>query len=201
MTTKPDAIQPLLTTLFYRQSCPAADALGDYHLGILPPGQRLAVAQHLRLCPHCAAEFSLYAADETADETAGGGLVSQLQGVVNRVRWAVAASAPAAAPVRRAGVAGVRKIYRSNEIEAMVTVRPAPTGYQRWGLMGRLTPADAADTTELWTDDSSRLLDTQPVDEGYFDFSQLRAGDYFLCLKADGEETWLGPLTIEGQPE
>ena len=195
MTTKPESMDQFLQALFYRQSCPSADTLGDYHLGILPPGQRLAVAQHLRLCPHCDKEFSLYAMDD-----ADTGFMAQLQRMANQVRWAVAAPSPTPVPVRGAGdSAHTRRVFQSDGIEALITTRPAQTGYQRWNLMGRLQPVNAGKTVELWDEQQSLLIDTQSVDEGYFDFPQLRSGDYVLCLKADNVETWLGPIAVQGQ--
>lgn len=53
------ALQQELLRRLYRLHCPSSDLLVDYCQGLLDPFQRTAVAHHLALCPHCAAELAL----------------------------------------------------------------------------------------------------------------------------------------------
>ncbi|GAB4427539.1 MAG: hypothetical protein OHK0015_09490 [Chloroflexi bacterium OHK40] len=53
------SLQGRLLRRLYRLRCPSSDILVDYCQGLLDPFQRAAVAHHLDLCPHCAAEVAL----------------------------------------------------------------------------------------------------------------------------------------------
>ncbi len=51
-------LQNKLTARLYRLTCPSPIELGDYQMGLLPSSQRMAIAQHLRECPHCMRELA-----------------------------------------------------------------------------------------------------------------------------------------------
>jgi anti-sigma factor RsiW len=51
-------LQSALTINLYRHSCPDPDLLLAHRQGELEGGEELALAQHLRQCPHCARELS-----------------------------------------------------------------------------------------------------------------------------------------------
>ncbi len=51
-------LQNRLTARLYRLTCPSSIELGEYHLGLLPTDQKVAVAQHVRECPHCKREVA-----------------------------------------------------------------------------------------------------------------------------------------------
>jgi hypothetical protein len=46
----------ILVSHLYRSQCPASTALSLYCADLLPPGQRLSIANHLQDCPLCVAE-------------------------------------------------------------------------------------------------------------------------------------------------
>jgi hypothetical protein len=50
--------QKLLTSRFFRITCPSATELGEYHLHMLTAPQMLMVSQHLRDCPYCPQEIN-----------------------------------------------------------------------------------------------------------------------------------------------
>jgi anti-sigma factor RsiW len=167
--------------------------LGDYYLGRLPAGQRLAVAQHLRHCPHCTQELASYAEE---DEEAAGGPMAWLRRAVSRVRWAVTAPALLPTPAVR-GVPYAQQAYQADDIQIVIEVSPARVGYRRLDLMGQVQPAEAADDVELWNADTASAVATQPVNDlGYFEFRQLLPGPYFLCLRAGETETWVGQVAV-----
>lgn len=187
-------MEQLLLALLYRHSCPEPETLGDYYLGRLPPGRRLAVAQHLRHCPHCTEELRSYGEEDEIEAT--DDLRAWLDQVVSRVRWAVAS--PDLLPTAARGVPYTQQAYQTEDTQIVVEVSPARAGYRRMDLMGQLQPSDAADMIELWDADMASVVGDQLVEEmGYFEFRQLSQGDYFLCLRADETETWLGPLAVE----
>ncbi len=198
MSRKRHDTDQLLLALFYRHSCPTPETLGDYYLGRLSPGRRLAVAQHLRLCPYCAEELSLYE-EEGAEDTAGG-LMARLYQAVSRVRWAVAAPELLPSPAVR-GAPYTQQAYQADSIQIVIETSPARVGYRRMDLMGQIQPAEAAEEAELWDASKASLVATRPVDEmGYFEFRQLSPGDYFLCMRAGEAETWVGEIAVT-QPE
>lgn len=53
------ALQAYLLRRLYRLQCPPTDVLVDYCHGLLDPYAAAAVAHHLAICPHCAAEVKL----------------------------------------------------------------------------------------------------------------------------------------------
>jgi hypothetical protein len=92
-------IDNLLSAVLYRRSCPDPEILGDYYQRRLAPGDRLAVALHLRLCSRCTADLAMYATSQ--DDEAGGasdGLFgadrNALGGLVSRVAWAIPRGRP-----------------------------------------------------------------------------------------------------------
>ena len=196
MSRKRHGIDQLLLALFYRHSCPAPETLGDYYLGRLPPGQRLAVAQHLRHCPHCTRELKFYGKE---NEEAASGPMNWLHRVVSRVRWAVTAPELLPAPAVR-GTPYTQQAYQAEDIPVVIESSPARTGYRRLDFMGQLQPAKAADDVELWDAGKATTVETQPIEDmGYFEFRQLSPGDYFLCLRAGETETWMGPIAVEAE--
>ncbi|HIQ04472.1 MAG TPA: hypothetical protein EYH31_02115 [Anaerolineae bacterium] len=177
----------MLSQIFYRISCPSAEALGDYAMNHLPPGKRLEVALHLRHCPYCRRELALFAPDEETE-----GWLGRLAAVIQRVRWGTLAPARLPAPVR----GPVRRYAATAEdIQVRVEVQPARSGYQRWRLLGQIEPALAASTAELWQED--QVVATAPVDEmGYFSFDRLSSGNYRFRFYDDSTETWVDEVTV-----
>lgn len=198
MSRKRQNIDRLLLALFYRRSCPAPETLGDYYLGRLPPGERLAVAQHLRPCPHCTRELWFYGEE---NEEAVSGPTAWFRRLVDRVHWAVAAPELLPTPVVR-GAPYTQRAYQADGIQIVIEVSPARAGYQRLDLMGQIRPAQVVEDVELWDASTTSMVATQPVDEmGYFRFRQLAPGDYFLCLQAGQTETWVGEIAVKRETE
>lgn len=189
-------IEQLLLALFYRHSCPEPETLGDYFLGRLPSGKRLAVAQHLRRCPHCTEELSFFGEEDETEKEAGE-LTTWLRRVVSRVRWAITAPDLLPTPAVR-GTPYTQQAYQTEGAHIVIEISPARAGYRRLDLMGQIQPAEAAADVDLWNAGTAATLETQPVDEmGYFEFRQLSPGDYFLCLQGDEIETWIGPIAVK----
>jgi len=168
----------LLSAVFYRRSCPAPETLGDYHLGRLAPGDRLAVALHLRECPHCTAELARYAA--SSDETDGvlSGLVGEVRSalarLVSRVAWATPSADLALAPALR-GAPSPQQTYQADGVRVILEVQPALSGYRRKRLLGKVEPSAAGIGADLWY--GAEMLDSRTVgQDGYFTFDRLRPG-------------------------
>ena len=181
----------LLSTIFYRQSCPSAEMLADYAMKLLAPGQRLVVAQHLRRCPHCTEELGLF-----AEPGQTPGFIAQL---VNRVRWAVAHPALQPAPLRGSSLRQL--VYTAEETTIDIETAPSPGGFDRLRLTGEIVSPIHFTEAELWDEEQAQTMAVSAVDEGYFDMTGLARASYLLCLKTDGAELWLGPLRVESEAD
>ena len=177
-------IDDLLTTIFYRLSCPEPESLGDYHLKRLSPGERLIVARHLRDCPHCARELEMYASPDEETE----GALDKLRGLISHVLWATPSASHRLAPVLR-GDPYTQRIYQAEGVQIALDVQPATSGYRRQRLLGQVEPINMMTDVELWHE--SEVLASSAVDgEGFFSFDRLKPGAYTLCLHSNEMEVW-----------
>jgi hypothetical protein len=94
-----------LHQMLYRFDCPSPDVLRDYHWGYLPAEQRRQVEEHLRVCPHCAAEVQDLAEFVAAEPfEPSSRLLSDARQAAEQVRLVVArliSPEPGLAPVLR----------------------------------------------------------------------------------------------------
>ncbi|MEM7131534.1 MAG: hypothetical protein AAF702_34790 [Chloroflexota bacterium] len=185
-----------LKTLFYRDSCPDAASLGGYFANELRSGERLVIAQHLRLCPHCTSELSLYGEGQvhiTPQE-------SQLANMISQVRWMLERSDQQPILVRGTTI-DTQRIFSDDDIEVRIEIIPASSGYQRLRIFGQITSIgsmhiESTHEVELWDKIQGKHEETVSVTEKFFDFPQVHRGEYLLCLKTPGKDTWLGPLYV-----
>jgi len=182
-------IEKLLSSVFYRLSCPKPETLGDYHLGQLPAGEQLVVARHLRDCPHCARELETYAA---ATDAEAENILERLPGLVRRVLWATpAADVPSAVALR--GDIHAQRVYQAGDVQLVLEIQPATSGYRRQHLLAKIEAGETPRTyteVELWRE--AELLESCVVDdEGSFSFDRLKPGAYTLCLRGHGTEVWV----------
>ena len=138
-------LQAALTAKLYRFSCPTPDQLIAYQRGELRGSERLAVAQHLRQCPHCARELAALAHEDMDREETGLGkrfraAIKVLEAVL------VTPQVSPRAPSRVTQATGVRgasgvirpksQVYRACETEIIVSQYPSRTHPRRWDLSG-----------------------------------------------------------------
>ncbi len=164
----------------YRASCPAPDALAQWQFHLLPPAEELAVAAHVRACPHCTRELhELQAVDDGLLAT----LLDRLPGVS---RWREAALI--AAVPRPAGLRGALPPQRRYQAEGLeIFVGPQQTSDGRRLLRGHLVPtaepgAPTAGVT-VWLAQAGQVVGRQTTDDqGYFVFQPIAPGCYDLGL-------------------
>jgi len=179
--------EEFLRSILFRASCPSEEELGNFYLDKLERGRHLAVALHLRECPHCAAELAMFAVPE--DEM---GLFQDVKSFLQRVLWARPSPTGSLAWAR-----GALKhhSYTTEGVEVTLETDLERTGYQRYRLLGQIEPADVATTVELWQEED--IVAESPVDElGYFQFDRLQPVTYRLCLKGRGTEIWLDQVNV-----
>ncbi len=168
----------------YRASCPSPGVLARWQFHLLPAGEELRVAVHVRACPHCARELEELAA---ADDDLLSVLLERLRGVSRWLEATLVTAAPR--PVGLRGVHAPQRRYRAGDLEVFVGPQIGAGGRR---LMGRLRPpahrrAQAAGV-EVWLIQEGQVLDSRSTDDrGYFVFPALAPGQYDLGLGWQGQ--------------
>ena len=175
-------LQDKLTARLYRLSCPPALELGEYHLGVLPTSRMVAVAQHVRECPHCKREITLlkgYLSELAPPPKAG--LLEQVKVIIARLSSGEVGSTGdaalgAAVPVLRGGVKGPITMEADNSLLILDT---QPAAESRLTITGQL----AAHDQDAWTGarvelryDGVQFKTTTIDDLGAFYFEEILPG-------------------------
>jgi len=184
-------MEKTLASLFYRDSCPPAEMLGDYCFNELAPGERLTVAQHLRVCPFCPQELNAYRLDEEEAPS----ILDRIQTCVHQVLWATPLTA--LQPVRAEhGESRSAFGYEIDSTRIVLDMTPAPTGFQRRNILGKVEPIDSLNSVQAWNRATAELVLTTQLDQGYFEVPNLRPGEYLFCGQSGDSEIWFGPINI-----
>jgi hypothetical protein len=172
-----------LTANLFRLTCPDADELGDFHLGLLSEPQSRITEQHLARCPFCTRELVQYQ-DFLGDPPTQPGLAKRVIVALAKLLDSTFPSEQALAPayVLRGEDAGLT-LYRAAGLQISLDVQEdvEEPGYQ--SIVGVITGASAPRlTVDLWQE--GEYLDSVPVDEsGDFTLSALLPGVYELIIK------------------
>lgn len=165
----------------YRFDCPPPQQLGDYQLGWLPTAERVAIATHLRVCPHCSAELhtlrAFMAEDIAIDVT-----------LVERARRIIATLIPPRPQGALLGVRGVvdgdQRLYEAEDLVVALDITAARSA-SRGAINGLVYTV--GDEEPLWAGRSVRLAPTtehervtQLDEAGGFALDQLPSGVYTL---------------------
>jgi len=186
----------VLRASLFRASCPAADDLLCYASGTLPPGERRQVAQHLGLCPHCAADVREL---EQAGVAAESGWRQQVARTARALIEALAVPPRLdLAPARR-GVPGQPRLYRAGELDIALGGEAAGSAFRVHGrVMQRGAPAPhfAGCTARLVRHDV--VIAHQRVSElGHFSFEDLPPGVYDLVLEQPDADIVIRRISLE----
>jgi hypothetical protein len=168
-----ELFQKHLKTRLYRSTCPSSEQLGEYYLRMAPANQRLAIAQHLRECPHCASEINTLT-DFLKEESSQPEPVKSLRTVFAKlVSGAAGAGSQQTFPALR-GQAKDLPIFEGEGIVITIDLQDNPDG--QVSILGQL----AADDQDQWTGATVELkqayvspLVTSLDDLGSFTFETL----------------------------
>ena len=168
----------------YRVSCPAPDILAQWQLHLLPAGEELRVAAHVRACPPCTHELEDLAA---VDDDLLSLLLDRLRGVSHWLEATLVTAAPR--PVGLRGVPTPQWRYRAGDLEVFVGSQMGSGGRR---LIGRLRPpADQrarAVGVEVWLLQGGRALGSRSTDDlGHFVFPAVAPGQYDLGFGWQGQ--------------
>ena len=191
------ALERRLGAALRRFECPPSQRLGEMELGLLPPDERLAVAQHVALCPRCGDELRTLRAFMASEPEPRPGLVERLR----RVVAALVEPEPGLALGALRGAADLTsRTYRGDGTTITVSVEPG-SRRGRATLLGLVARAAAADplaglTAELVGADGS-TLQAETDQLGSFSFDDVGPGLYRLELRLADQALIVEGLSVE----
>ena len=192
--------QQALTVRLYRHECPSALALGEYHLGLLPPHEAAGVKAHLAACPHCRREVA------ELDAYLGGlqpSVASHLlDGTVERVRLVIARLLSPPGPAFSPAYAGVRgeeqapALYEAEEMQVAIEIEDDIEVPGRKVILGLVIGAEPpGGEALLWQ--TGQPVAAAPVDElGNFVIPGIAAGIYDLIVTGPQIEMHIEKLEV-----
>ena len=198
-------LQKRLTARLYRLTCPSPMDLGEYHLGLLPATQAVAVMQHLRECPHCQREVAQL--ENFLGELAPipeASLLKRAKVLIARLVGGKADSGSPGEPAFVPALAALRGeaqgliTLEANGLSIVLDVQSAAEG--RVNILGQI----AADDQDRWTNASVDLRQagalhmTSTVDDlGAFRFESILPGSTeFLITPSSGEAVLVPAIDI-----
>lgn len=189
-------IDAKITNMLYRITCPDSLELGEYHLGLLPSGQRQQISQHLADCPHCVrelAQLNAFMSESAADLD---------DTLVERIKVWIAQKLPQMESGLGTPAFALRGdsqnalMYEAGEAQLTLEVQDDSQQQGQKSLIGLLLGIDpTAWQVHLWQND--RLLNAVPVDDlGNFILNNLSSGGFKLILMGPAAEIHVPDLVI-----
>jgi hypothetical protein len=171
-----------LTAHSFRRTCPDADDLGDFHLGLLSGAKARAIKEHLTRCPFCSRELVQYKVF-LGEPPKQPGLAKRI--VVSLARLLDSALPPGQMPAPAYALRGEARLalYRAGDLQISLDVQEDVEKLGYWSIVGIVTGAEThLLSVDLWQEDAH--LNTVPVDEtGGFMLPALLPGVYELIIK------------------
>lgn len=171
----------------YRVECPPSQALGEYHLGVLPSEEAGEVSLHLAQCLHCRGEVETLVEFLAAEEATA---VKPTR--LKRVRTILAELVPPTGigfPAESA-LSGVRgalddetRLYQAEEWQValeFLTDDPAQKS-----LLGIVFGPPVAVWQVQWQQADKRVWTTAVDETGAFEIPNIQPGEYDLILQSD----------------
>jgi hypothetical protein len=181
-----------LLTSFYRDTCPAAEALADFALNRLSAPEKLRVAAHVRNCADCSEEVA--SVRGLADEEPPS-LLEQLREMLALALVARPIAFPAAIPARGAGWQG------RFEVDDYVVTLSTQAGSLTGRVRRRGASAEEDHSGEAWLLEEGLVVKDIPhckVDAlGRFQIVQQSKGVYSLLLQIGGQSIALEKVNVE----
>ncbi|MBL7183288.1 MAG: hypothetical protein ISS50_02435 [Anaerolineae bacterium] len=190
-------IQEILGVVFYRASCPSPETLGDFYLNVLPPGQKLVVAKHLRECSHCAQELEEYSI--TSPEGVSLGIIEHLKETITGVIEALLIP-PRPQPAAVRGRAAHQRFYRADALNVLIGFQSSAG--RRGTLSGVIIPPEQRLTslagTQIGLFRQDEPMGSERVNElGHFVFEDILPGEYDLTFDWQGQMILISRIEAE----
>jgi hypothetical protein len=201
-------LQSRLTSELYRLACPSTVELGEYHLGVLPPEQAEAVAQHVAECPHCSRELAQlegYLA-ELAPALEPGPLEragEQIRVLIARLLDRNSGRGPFGQPAVAPAYAGLRGdeeeplIYQAEDVQVVIQIQQDVERPERKTILGLVVGLGENQELEAHLWQAGQRITVAAVDElGNFVMSDVVSGSYELILSGPEVEIHVQALEI-----
>ena len=174
-----------LLTLMYRTDCPASEILGQYHMDLLSPAEKLEVAAHVRPCPHCARELKELTNAEEVEDSLTHIVLHVLQNVVQTVEATMVPRGhpyPVGARGTEAGQPAFH--FYGADVDVLVGFQPTAVTATTRTLLGAVVQTEAVSGGHAWLFQEGEKPLSSPVDHlGTFTFEGIPSGEYDLALE------------------
>jgi anti-sigma factor RsiW len=196
-------LQGRLTAQLYRITCPTPVELGEYHLGLLPPGQAATLARHVDECPHCTREVSglKHYLGELAPDLEFSPM-ERIKVLVARIAGTRREDGPYGVPTLAPAYLAVRgeeeavRLYRAGTAQIAIGIEDDAGQPDRKMLLGLVTGIEVHGMeAHIWQDD--RQITQVPVDAlGNFVIPGLAPSGYVLILSGPDVEIHIQDLDV-----
>ena len=171
---------------------------------MLPPGQKLVVAKHLRECSHCAQELEEYSI--TSPEGVSLGLMEHLKETITGVIEALLIP-PRPQPAAVRGRAAHQRFYRADDLNVLIGFQPS-SGHRgtlsgviipRWAWSGDLAQRlTSLAGTQIGLFRQDEPMGSEHVNElGHFVFEDILPGKYDLTFDWQGQMILISRIEVE----
>jgi hypothetical protein len=176
--------EALLISRLFRSQCPTPLALGEYQLENIPQEERVVIARHIRVCPHCRAEIrqlETYLRDlSLVSDAPEAQPLDHFRVLVARL---VGGGEPGTIAPAWAGVRGPDagpRMYQAEDFQIAIETQDDPQDQAGRALLGLiLGPATTEMQAQLWQGEEH--ISSAAVEAGgNFVFSGVKLGRYEL---------------------
>ena len=184
----------LLFETLYRVRCPAPEVLGQYHLDLLSPDERLTVAAHVRTCPHCTQELELLSQPEDA-------LIRHVMNIFKNVTQVVDAMLVAPLSTQPTTVRGYTQqhlAFRGADVDVLIGFAPTTPNRCVGTLTGTILQMERISDKQVWLFPPNQSPQATDIDTlGIFTFENITPGEYVLALNIGDQALLLREVTID----
>lgn len=201
-------MEALLDAVLYRQSCPTAAQLLDYHLGLLAGNLEFQLHRHIELCPHCTADLRdlMQIGLEVQPASTNGanslGLLRRLQQLIPDLKLLPGvAQASMAMPALRGAAAADLRIFSAGDYRLSLSVSRFPSATTvavEGNLLNTNDPAQAlTGSVHLLRMANEELVTSESLDEfGIFSIAALQPDSYALAIELAAETIFIPNIVL-----
>ena len=190
-----------ITANLYRRVCPETIELGEYHLGMLPSEQTLAIEAHLTECPHCSkelAQLSAYLVEEEPETSPG--FTEKVKVLVGRLVSDITGGTPGELTTTPAlvvrGEESETLIYEADGVQISIDVLDDSEQPGAKVLLGLVTGIAAEDSEVMVIFEGEQIAVTQVDELGNFEIPGLTTAEYEIIIAGKGVEVHIPAVRV-----
>jgi hypothetical protein len=185
-----------LQSVLWRQTCPSAETLRDYHAGYVSQTQQTQLEAHVAVCPHCQAELREFAAGLRTDE-ADTSLWSKAESFLSQVGLMVAQLVTPIHSLRPALRGEMREVLLFEAGNTAVSLNVETIENNRFTLHGQVL-AEQTPTGRVRLTAVNQPTQEYPLSStGTFSLIGIPPDQYQLTISLAGQQILLPALLIE----